>query len=107
MLWLWLRVGGITAPGTPGTSSEPEPGVGWGSLGEPCPGPGPASRKRRVTTVRKISLVAPQQPLKQQRAGGHMDNSVSENYQIIAPQTQNRCIHNPKTKVKLRLRLTR
>ena len=38
-----------------------------GQPGEPCPEPGPASRKRRVTTVRKISLVAPQQPLKQQR----------------------------------------
>ena len=78
--------------------------VGQGAAGLTGRGPGPAWRKRRVTTVRKISLVAPQQPLEQQRARGQ---ECSENEQIIALQTRNRCIHNPKTKVKLRLRLTR
>ena len=78
--------------------------VGQGAAGLTGRGPGPAWRKRRVTTVRKISLVAPQQPLEQQRARGQ---ECSENEQIIALQTRIRCIHNPKTKVKLRLRLTR
>ena len=60
-------------------------------------------KKEKSNNRQKISLVAPQQPLEQQAGGGV---SASENGRLLLLKSQNRCIHNPRTKVKLRLRLT-
>ena len=56
-------------------------------------------KKEKSNNRQKISLVAPQQPLEQQAEG----SSVTENIRLLL---LNRCKHNPRTKVKLRLRLT-